>query len=236
VCTVTVVPRPWGFRIVCNRDERYSRPPAEPPAVRRVGGRRTVWPLDPFSGGTWIGANDVGLVMVLLNRTPRQRMPVGDRSGRPAATRQRSRGVIIPSLLGLGCIASALHRTRGLSATEFEPFTLLMVQQSQLAVVRNTGDRVVVRSGVLSRPLMFTSSSLGDHVVERPRRELFARLVAAAALTLRGQAAFHRHRWQDRPEISVCMARPDAATVSRTLVDVDTVRTAVELTHTPIPH
>jgi hypothetical protein len=236
VCTVTVVPRASGFRIVCNRDERLSRPPAEPPAVRRVAGLTTVWPEDPLSGGTWIGANDAGLVMVLLNRTPGSRSLVADRIGRAATPRQHSRGTIIPLLLGLDCLASVLNRAAALPAAEFEPFTLLVIKSSQIAVVRNTGARTIVRSGILSRPLMFTSSSLGDDLVERPRRELFARLVAAPAAPLPGQAAFHRHRWPGRPEISVCMRRRDAATVSRTLVDVDVFRPEVVLRYTPVPH
>jgi hypothetical protein len=35
-----------------------------------------------------------------------------------------------------------------------------------------------------------------------------------------GQRVFHRHAWPARPEISVLMSRPDAATVSRTVLDV----------------
>ena len=70
------------------------------------------------------------------------------------------------------------------------------------------------------RPVMFTSSSLGDAIVETPRRRLFEELVLAGDDWLRGQFRFHRHRWDEQPEISIQMARQDAATVSRTTIDV----------------
>ena len=34
------------------------------------------------------------------------------------------------------------------------------------------------------------------------------------------QEAFHRHRWPDRPHLSVCMDRQDARTVSHTVVSL----------------
>jgi len=80
---------------------------------------------------------------------------------------------------------------------------------------------------------MFTSSSLGDVLVEPPRRELLERLVLAAGDWLHGQARFHRHRWTSRPEISVNMAREDAATVSRTTIDVTS--STIDLAYESLP-
>ena len=34
------------------------------------------------------------------------------------------------------------------------------------------------------------------------------------------QDAYHRHRWPDRPYLSVCMSRPEAKTVSYTVTEV----------------
>ena len=73
------------------------------------------------------------------------------------------------------------------------------------------------------RPVMFTSSSLGDAIVETPRRQLFERLVLAGDDWLRGQFRFHRHRWAGRLELSVDVLL-DACTVSRTTIDVTSRR------------
>ena len=212
MCTVSVVQIGGGFRIVCNRDERLTRPPAERPTVRRAGDRTALWPRDPFGGGTWIGANDAGLAMVLLNRTPR-------RPPEPPA-RPRSRGTIIPSLLESHDVASALRAAMALPASDFLPFTLVLVRGSDVWVVRNVGRRMWVRARARSTPLVFTSSSLGDHVVCKPRNALFARMVESSSTPLRAQVAFHQHRWPLHPEISVRMVRADSATVSCTVLDV----------------
>ena len=65
---------------------------------------------------------------------------------------------------------------------------------------------------------MFTSSGLGDHLVESPRRELFNEMLQNRSPSM--QDAFHRHQWADRPHLSVCMSRPDARTVSHTRIHV----------------
>ncbi|MEL7087152.1 MAG: hypothetical protein AAGL98_01720, partial [Planctomycetota bacterium] len=81
----------------------------------------------------------------------------------------------------------------------------------------------------VGRPAMLTSSGLGDHLVETPRRELFH---AGPFRTPADQDAFHGHRGADRPELSVFMHRDDARTVSRTAVEV--AADAVVMAYTPI--
>ena len=68
MCTVSVVPLPDGFSLACNRDERSSRPCASEPAAYDLRPRRAIFPRDPVGGGTWMGVNDLGLAVALLNR------------------------------------------------------------------------------------------------------------------------------------------------------------------------
>jgi len=217
MCTVSVVPTMRGFRLACNRDEARARARALPPCIRPAGSRRALWPCDPQSGGTWIGVNDVGLAMALLNRAP----------GKVAApgTPKMSRGVLIPRLLGSSSIARAVQRVwTQLSVPQktaaFAPFTLLMVQSHQTAVLEYRARTASITRRRLAGPLLFTSSSLGDEIVDRPRRLLFAAFMKSTHQALDAQAGFHGHRWPNRPHISVRMSRADAATVSHTVVDV----------------
>jgi Transport and Golgi organisation 2 len=227
MCTVTVVPRGQGWRLVCNRDERRTRPAALSPRRHGPGGTTAIWPVDPVSGGTWIGVNEAGLAMVLLNRSagPHTR----------SLSLGRSRGTIIPALLRRRQFGAALNAAASLPAGEFEPFTLLVLQGTNVGVLTNTDGGMSGCVDVLSRPLLFTSSSLGDHLVIEPRRALFARMVERGhgPPNFDRQAAFHRHRWRSRPSISVLMTRPDAATVSRTVLDADAG--AVRMRYAPIP-
>lgn len=214
MCTVTIVPYLDGFRLACNRDERRDRPAATPPAVHRLPHGTATYPVDPVGGGTWIGVNDAGLAAALLNRTVQS-------VSWPGASPLRSRGLIIPGLLGCRSLMDALDIAAALDPAQFGLFRLALVQRMAAVVLSSDGKAISVDTLDLSRPVMLTSSSLGDAVVEAPRRLLFERTVATnEGPWLPAQARFHAHQWRSRPEISVTMERREARTVSRTLITV----------------
>jgi hypothetical protein len=105
-------------------------------------------------------------------------------------------------------------------------FRLVAMHRFTAVDATSDGVRTEIRPPItLDRPLIFTSSSLGDGLVEAPRQQLFQRMVVEARSGwLRGQRRFHRHQWPSRPEISVRMERHDALTVSRTVVEVTRAR------------
>jgi uncharacterized protein with NRDE domain len=212
MCTVTLVALDDGVRLVCNRDERRARPAALPPQWRATPAGGAIAPIDPVSRGTWIGASDCGFAAVLLNRTPRDRQP--------ARNRTTSRGAIVASLLECGSFGAAVAAAAALDCRRYEPFTVVVAGRSRVRAF-TSGTRVCSRSiFTLAVPLLFTSSSLGDHLVVPARRALFDELVAAERDRLAGQFRFHRHQWALAPHLSVRMERDDAATVSRTTIDL----------------
>ena len=73
---------------------------------------------------------------------------------------------------------------------------------------------------------------MGDAVVAGPRRTLFQRAFTNMANARLAQDEFHRHQWPGREAISVNMRRHDAATVSRTIVEVR--EGSVRLSYQPI--
>jgi hypothetical protein len=227
MCTLSIVPHDDGFRLSCNRDERRARPPALAPSLQRLKRRAATFPVDPLSGGTWIGVNEAGLTMALLNRTID-----------PAASMRtpplRSRGLIVPALLGCGCLAEALEMAASLNPADFDLFRLVVVQHTSAAVVTSGGFALSVDTMEVSRPLMLTSSSLGDAVVEGPRRRLFQELVMddGGAGWISAQSHFHHHQWPESTHISVSMERSDALTVSRTVIDVSA--RGIELRYQPV--
>src|SRR5262249_40866814 len=95
------------------------------------------------------------------------------------------------------------------------------------------GNRRGVEVTDLSRPTMLTSSSLGDSVVDEPRRGLFEQLFAHSGRSwLESQDRFHRHQWRSRRHVSVRMERPHARTVSYTVVTVSS--SAIQLRYRPV--
>ena len=217
MCTVTIVPYDDGFRLVCNRDERRDRPAAAPPTVHQLQGSAAIYPTDPVGGGTWVGVNDAGLAAALLNRT----IDAAESPRRSRRTPQRSRGLIIPKLLGCRSLTDALDMAAGLDPAPFDLFRLALVQRMAAVVVTSDGLALSAETMSLSQPLMLTSSSLGDRVVEAPRRRLFERLVLQSeGAWLSAQTRFHAHQWRSRADSSVRMEREAARTVSRTSITV----------------
>jgi len=203
-----------GFRLGCNRDERRDRTAALPPAVHGLARRTAIFPVDPAGPGTWVGVNDASIAAALLNRNPDSTAPL-------QKNRRLSRGLIIPYLLECDSLADAIGRASAMDPNDFDRFRLAMVQRGTVATLTSDGAELAVEVTDLARPMMLTSSSLGDALVERPRRRLFDRIFDGEESSwAQAQNHFHRHQWQARPGISVRMERAVAKTVSQTFVCV----------------
>jgi len=215
MCTLSVIQTADGFRVVHNRDELRSRAEGEPPAWRGVagangrgGGWRAIYPVDPAAGGTWVAARDDGVVYAILNVNPSA-----------AGEGSVSRGRVILDLLGRPADAPLRHP----ESDRMRSYRVVRVRRDGDAIVveehRSLGEERTDDRRVLAGPRVWVSSGLGDAVVE-PRVPLFAEVVGANP-TAAGQDRYHRHRWADRPEISVLMSRGDARTTAITTVEVD---------------
>jgi uncharacterized protein with NRDE domain len=66
MCTVTFIARQNGYALGMNRDEKVTRVTALPPARFCLAGRTVLCPSEP-GGGTWIGINDAGSTLALIN-------------------------------------------------------------------------------------------------------------------------------------------------------------------------
>lgn len=220
MCTVTLIPLAGattdatGFRMVCNRDEARTRAAAFPPAIFQLGSLSAIYPIDPRSHGTWIAVNEAGIALTLLNiHPPGWREMLADPS-------RGSRGQIIPSLLDADSLDDVQARIARLAPTAYPAFRLLAIDESDLIDAVSDGRRVAIeRRARGSNAWLFSSSGLGDELVEPPRRRLFESMFTSGDLA-DAQAAYHRSSWSTHPELSVCMRRPDACTVSQTIVDV----------------
>jgi len=66
MCTVTFIARRNGYALGMNRDEKLTRAAGLPPRLTHLNGRTILAPSDP-SGGSWIGVNDTGATLALIN-------------------------------------------------------------------------------------------------------------------------------------------------------------------------
>ena len=206
-----------GIRIACNRDELRTRSAALPPQLRRCGDRHALMPIDPESDGTWIAVNDCLVMATLLNLNPTRTEQIDTKRA------PKSRGGIVPRMMRCETARSATAALDDIDPSDYAPFRVVVVDHVSIHEICSDGKRVeVCEIGETNRPLMFTSSGLGDTLVELPRRALFDDWFGNSELsTTDQQDAFHRHHWSDKPELSVCMSRDRARTVSFTVVDID---------------
>ncbi len=218
MCTMTLIPIDKGLRVAFNRDESRKRPIAFPPRLVQCGDRATLMPIDARSQGTWIGVNDAGLAMGILNRN------IGLTRG-SRDPNVPSRGLIIPSLLACTTLAEAHAAALELRAKRYAPFRLVMADCSQAVEIVSEPTNVLVREYGVSVPLLFTSSGLGDELVEPPRRALFEHWFSTRENWPSEQDAFHRHSWPNHLHLSVCMRREEACTVSFTTIEMRSATT-----------
>jgi uncharacterized protein with NRDE domain len=199
---------------MCNRDEQLSRAGGVAPMLERALQNDAIYPRDPVGRGTWVGVNTAGIAVALLNRYDDDR---DGRRGNPTL----SRGQLVVDVLQCGRLEEVARYGHQLDAAQFAPFRLVAASRHRLVVIGSDGEAVDVTRREFVAPVMFTSSSLGDMRVALVRRALFEQLIGERPESwLARQSRFHRHQWTERPEISVLMVRSDAATVSRSTIDV----------------
>lgn len=220
MCTASWICEADGFELFFNRDEQRSRPSALPPRPETIDGVRALLPLDGQEHGTWIGANEHGLVACLLN--------LYEASYTPAAP--RSRGHLVRELLGAADLDEVKARVEGDDLPRYRGFTLLAFQPSggttggDRAALRWDGsDLSIRRGGDVVAPVV---SSGFDLVGVRASRLAAWNELVGDAPSLVSLAAFHASRGHDDGAYDVSMSRPDACTVSHTRVRVtsDSVR------------
>ncbi len=220
MCTVSWLPGPDGYTLCFNRDERFTRAAALPPALRTAGDMPYLAPLDGDHGGSWLAVNASGLTIGILNRYTTA-LP-------PPLPHPRSRGLLVLDLIGAATVAEALDRLARLSLAKTAPFTLLLVEPGHPARLLDwDGERLEIASHA-SAGLLRTSSSVTEPEVARARTTTFA---DAGPLTVEGLTDLHRSHLPERGRRSICMHRDDAETRSFSRVTVTPA--SVTLLHVP---
>ena len=161
MCTLSFIPRRQGYLVAMNRDERLTRVEALPPRSLRFAGTAAIYPHEP-RGGTWIAVNDRGITLALLN--------LGDSSG----PRRRSRGEIIPALVGSASLAEAGARMKGEALAGVLPFRLIGIFGRERRIVEWRWDGGDLRRRSFSwRRRHWFSSGISDERARRHRQLVF---------------------------------------------------------------
>jgi hypothetical protein len=129
MCTLSFVPKSTGYLLGMNRDEQIARGHGFPPRSRLMGSTRVVFPSEA-NGGTWIGSNQYGISLALLNWN------IADLP----QTARRSRGLIIPELLSSTSAREIGNAFTRYKARECTPFRLVAVIPCECTLLQFSWD------------------------------------------------------------------------------------------------
>jgi hypothetical protein len=213
MCTVSWIHQEDGYHLFCNRDEKRSRLPSLAPVREWIDGVSVVAPRDGDFGGTWIAANGHGVTVCLLNGA----------SDSPLRFRE-SRGKLVLRLASARTAREVCERAWRFNLGAYAPFTVVALEPGEpAAIVEWTGDeKAILLNGDYCMPL--ASSSQDQLGVQHWRLREFEQLRALGAPLDAGVLRiFHESHLGPSgaaDAYSVCMHRPDAATVSFSSVTV----------------
>ena len=210
MCTLTWWREAAGaYEIFFNRDEKKTRSAAQPPRVHEREGASFLAPLDPDGGGTWMLANQKGVVVCLLNRWHED-----DADEQPS----RSRGKLVMEMAALENVPAVEERLRHEDLNGVRPFTMVGFDP--------VGERAWSWNGSalrVERPVMpLCSSSFHFEEVAAARRQRFRELSCAERMGASLLESFHAdvNAEGGATAFTTRMCRPDAQTMSRSRVVV----------------
>jgi len=222
MCTITLIARRNGYALGMNRDEKLTRVAALPPAQHRVGSRDALFPSEP-SGGTWIGVNDVGVTLALINW-----YSVAARVVRQPVTR----GEVVKLALLSDSAAMADASLTRLPLALVNPFRLIGVFPANKAVVEWRWNlKRLERIDHHWRTNTWISSGFDERGAQQMRGSIFGEALHHRSVgTANWLRRLHRSHGSGCGPYSTCMHRKDAATVSYTEVQVSRHRATMRYT------
>ena len=211
MCTLSLVPGENGYLVAMNRDELRTRPPALPPRVLELNGTEVMYPREP-AGGTWIACNAAGNLLALLNWH--------DVDAAMPGAQMQTRGVVIPNLIAETDSFGVGLRIKRLDLKGMLPFRLVGIFRAERTVCEWRWDGTRLSEVELSwtRRHWF-SSGLSDALAEEGRGPAFeAAAQESGVWDETWLTNLHRSHAPTPGPYSICVHRPDASTVSYTVV------------------
>lgn len=167
MCTVVYIPSKEKKYFASLRDEDPKRQRALPPASMVRQGVQLLMPQDAEGGGTWMGANSNGSVIILLNG--------GFTKHTPADHYIMSRGLVVFDLLQ-SCMP--VIEWNLISLLGVAPFTLVVWSDESLFELVWDGAKRYRRRLDDKKPHIWSSCTLYDSEASEIRAETFANWIA----------------------------------------------------------
>ena len=172
MCTVLFIPQRDKIFFASLRDENPQRPKALLPNIQLCSNSKEnvnldaaeliLSPSDALAGGTWVGVNNLGHTIILLNG--------GFKNHIRQSKYRHSRGMIVTNLLST---PRPIESFEQMDLHDIEPFTLVVwVNQSLNQLVWDGLDKTI-QSLPIDKSYIWSSSTLYRPEVKEHRKALF---------------------------------------------------------------
>lgn len=226
MCTLSWQIQQDALQLIFNRDELLGRAHARPPSITTRKGQTILSPTDPEGNGSWIAANQSGLIVCLLNNYTAEKPLVTSNSF-------SSRGLLVPLLAEKNNLFDVRQLLESLTLHLFRPFILTVFQGAAPPAMWVWNGRQLEEK--IAPPNVISSSSLSQKTAQFLRFRHYRKLTqnGTATLTEDQQLTMHKSRKPWPPAFAYSMKRKGRATVSITRVRVtnDLIRMDYQSTH-----
>jgi len=208
MCTLSYLPRNNGFYLVNNRDESPTRAQTLVPQTLVINGKTILCPVDTEGKGTWIGVNESGTMVCLMNGAFKPHV-------RKASYRM-SRGRVTIELLAADDIMEYFET---MDLRDIEPFTVIAIDEVNVKVFRWDEERKHIEQ--LSKELahIWSSATLYEPRVAEARLDYFNDHIDSFAQNPDSLKSWHMNLIEGAP--SVLLDLPAVRTVSITSIQSD---------------
>jgi uncharacterized protein with NRDE domain len=214
-----------------NRDERYDRP-ATPPGLIAAN-PRIVAGKDLRAGGTWLGFNEHGLLIGIINRRTN--------GGTPNYTNPRSRGLLCMDLLALRSAAAAREFLCRHEET-YNPFTVVYADPVLGAgVAFNDHETIMVRALTGGLHVFSSAAAIdtGSGKADRAYGRFLSWANKAAAQKQTGDwlaglktlLGDHSMLSDDDPRDAICVHGAESGTVSSSIIHFSAIERRFDSYH-----
>ncbi|MBP7356862.1 MAG: NRDE family protein [Cloacibacterium sp.] len=200
MCTVTYFLLKDKIVLTSNRDEKPNR------SAQKIYTENNIfYPKDATKNGTWFAVSKNRNAIVLLNGAFENHQKIADY--------QRSRGLIVLDLIVEENIFKSVH---SIDLDNIEPFTLIILQEQNLAEFRWDGTQKHFEILDASLPYIWSSATLYDAKAQEKRKTIFQKFLENETVSEESIWNFH-HKKTDDLENGITMKRQNTIqTISTT--------------------
>ena len=181
MCTVTYFLLKDKIVLTSNRDEKPNR------SAQKIYTENNIfYPKDATKNGTWFAVSKNRNAIVLLNGAFENHQKIADY--------QRSRGLIVLDLIVEENIFKSVH---SIDLDNIEPFTLIILQEQNLAEFRWDGTQKHFEILDASLPYIWSSATLYDENARGKRVQIFQNFLQKENISEETVWSFHHQKTND---------------------------------------